>query len=268
MSDNIFSGTPTPDGDSNTPNTNQPNDVDTILQAIKNDRGEPKYKNVQDALNALKHSQEYIPALTSKVSTLESDLEIARQAAARVAELEATVRSLTQSSNTPNNQSSGLTPEQVAELVNSTLTRKQQEDKLKENTTLVATKVAAKFGAEAEKKFYDKAAELGMTPAEFNSLAAKNPKAVFTLLGINEEAVPITQSKHNPTASSVNTSGFTPNPESNIGVNAKSVMSGSTTSELREESLRSLKMAQELHDQGMSVHDLTDPKKYFAVFKK
>ncbi len=42
------------------------------LASITNERGEPKYKDLPTALQALKHSQEYIPSLKQENETLRS----------------------------------------------------------------------------------------------------------------------------------------------------------------------------------------------------
>ena len=50
-------------GNSNPPTPSSNDQLANLLTGIKNERGEPKYKDVQTALEALRHSQEYIPTL-------------------------------------------------------------------------------------------------------------------------------------------------------------------------------------------------------------
>jgi hypothetical protein len=267
--DSNSSATPTPPAGSNPANVSQPSAVDTMLLSIKNERGEPKYKSLEEALNALKHSQEYIPQLSQKITERERELDEARQAAAKVAQLEDVVRNLTQQSNpNANTTPQGMTAEQVAELVNSTLSRKQQEEIAQRNTSIVAQTVASKFGAEAEQKFYDKAEELGMTKQEFNALASKNPKAVLSLLGITDTAVPTPQGKQSTQVTALNTAGFQPQNETLIGPNKVPTLIGATTKQLNEEAARSRAMVEELHASGKEIKDLVHPSVYFKVFQK
>lgn len=247
-----------------TPNTSPLVD---LLGQIKNERGEPKYKSVEDALVALKHSQEYIPQLSQQLSQSQADLEAARKAGEKIAELESVVNRLTRTDqNTQTEPVKGMTSEQVAELVNSTLSRKATEDQHKSNTATVANAIASKFGQDAEKVFYGKAMELGMSAAEFNSMAARTPKAVLGLLGITDTAVPKFEGKQSTQGTSLNTAGIQPNVTSYVGKNSQPMMIGATTQQIREESARSVKMVEELHAQGKTVHDLTDPKVFFKYF--
>ena len=48
------------EGTATPPPTSSSSPFDTMLQGLKNERGEPKYRSVEDGLNALKHSQEHI----------------------------------------------------------------------------------------------------------------------------------------------------------------------------------------------------------------
>lgn len=253
-------------GGSNTPNGGSPNPLETLLAGIKNDRGEQKYKSVEDALNALKHSQDYIPQLSDKLRQQEQELAEAKAAAAKITQLEQTLLQLTQNNTPPASATpaqNGLSKEEIAELVSRTLTANQAEAVAKDNLSKVVSTLTQSFGDKAEEVFYGKAKELGMTVTEINSLAAKSPAAAFKLLGLGE-------SKDTPPASSnggINTSGFAPKQDSFVGKNAKPTLIGATTNDLREESSNAKRMVEELHGQGLSVHDLTDPKVYFKHFK-
>lgn len=262
--DNIFGSTPAtaPQGSTGTePNANT-DDLATLLGAIKNERGEPKYKNVQEALKALGHAQEYIPALKSKEQELEQKLNDAMTRLTKMETLEATVLELTQRNNKPlDNQPTGsLSAEQVAELVRSTLTETQTKAAQTANLDTVVNAAKAKFGDKAEEVFYGKAKELGISVAEFNAMAAKSPKVVLTLIGAEGSSAPTRQSVN------FNTDGFQPKPDSKIGRNQKTALTGATNQDLREERDAANAMVDELHAAGKSVHDLTDPKVYFKTF--
>ena len=61
MSDTIFEKEKVEPSQESTPNQN--NLFNDQLDTIKNDKGERKYGTVEQALEALKHSQEFIPSL-------------------------------------------------------------------------------------------------------------------------------------------------------------------------------------------------------------
>lgn len=242
----------------------QPNDdLSTLLGAIRNERGEQKYRTVHDALDALKHSQEYIPELSQKLKQQEQELAEAKAAAAKVAELEQIVLTLAKETNKLPPElptQNGLNPSQVEELISKTLTKRQQEEKAKENVTSVTTAVRQAFGDKAEETFYNRASELGMTPEQFNTLAATTPKAVLKLLGLESKSTQGFQS----TTSSINTVGLTPRHESYIGRNNKPMLVGATFDDLRQENINARKMVDELHAQGKDIGSITS----YAEYKK
>lgn len=240
-------------------------DLATLLGSIKNERGEPKYKTMQDALTALRHSQEYIPTLKQTKEELEQKLNEVSAKANKVEELERVVLELTnRNSETPQNQSGAISEEKVAELINRTLTQAQQRKIQEDNINLVTETVKKTFGDKASEVFYGKAAELGMSVPEFNALAARTPKAVLKLIGIDGEK-PQVSNKNTPQA--FNTEGFTPKQDSLVGRNQKTALIGATSEELREEHRRSAQMVEELAEQGLSINDLTNPKNYNKYFK-
>lgn len=254
--------TPGSNGGGNPPNVQTDAAITTMLAGIKNERGEQKYKTLDDALNALKHSQEFIPQLNQKLSEKDSELERLRAESNKINELERTLQSLTQQkTDTSTNVSPGMSAEEVANLVNLTLSKKQQEQLANDNLALVANAVQQSFGTEAEKVFYGKAQELGMTVQEFNALAAKNPKAVLSLVGVQNKAGTTA-----PVRSTVNAGGFTPPANTMIGSNKQGVPIGATFREMQTEWHNSKKMVEELEANGLSIDDMVNPKNYFKHF--
>lgn len=238
--------------------------IATLLEGIKNDRGEPKYKSLPDALTALQHSQQYIPQLTSTLAEKDAELARLRAEAARVAELERSIQELTRQPSQPQNTPpAGLTEEQIAELVNRTLTKTQREEKERQNIAAVASALKASFGTEAETKYNAKAAEIGMSVSEFNALAARSPQAVLQMLGA--KAAPTNVA---PNQSTVNTTGLQPQQTTFIGRNPAQNKMGSTSQDARSEFEAAKKMVDEVHDKGLSMYDLSDPKVYFKHFGK
>lgn len=237
-----------------------------LLNAIVNERGERKYATLSDALHGLKSAQEYIPQLKADKEAKEQELVRLRKEAERAAELERTLEALTSQRNeTAQHQSVALDESKLAEIVNRQLTLKEQKQLAASNIQTVVSTLQQSFGADAEKKLYGKAEEMGMSAEEMNSLAARSPKAVLTMLGITQAAP---AQKYSPSQSSANTTAFEPHNESYIGRNPKGVLIGATTQDVTESFNRAKKMVEELEAKGMSVHDLSDPKTYNKVFGK
>lgn len=276
MSDaNLFGDQGTPaqvngNGGQSTPPNGQSNDVYAdLLNSIKNERGEPKYKDVQTALDALKHSQEFIPQVKTENEQLKRELEAARAEAARVKELEETLTRLSSGQEPQKQQTTatqGLDEEAVAKLVSQTLERQEREKKAKENTAVVVNKMKEVFGDKAGDLFYAKAKEFGLSADQVNSLAAQSPQAVFNLYGIGQ-----TQKSNSgfpaPSTGSVNAGGYQPQKQSYLGKNDKPVLLGASTEEVRQERQNAIALVDELHANGLSTFDLTDPKQYFKYFK-
>lgn len=240
------------------------NSLADLLGSIKNERGEPKYKDVASALVGLKNAQEFIPTLQRSVQEKDAELAAARAAAERVAELEALVASLTNKpDDKPSPPPANNVPD-IAAVVNQVLSANEQAKVAKTNSDLVVQEVTRVFGKDAEAKFYEKATEMGMSVGEFNSLAAKSPKAVLKMLGINEPAPKAPSFA--PNTSSLNTTGFTPAAESMIGRNKKPVLVGATTQDVIAEVRNAKAMVAELEANGMSINDLTKPSVFFKHF--
>jgi outer membrane murein-binding lipoprotein Lpp len=249
----------------NTP-ANTQDDMSTLLSAIKNERGEPKYKDVKTALDALRHSQEFIPNLKNDMDALKAELEAAKLEAARVRELESVVERITQGISDGKTQPAPLDQEAIAKIVENTLSNSQRKAVETTNVSTVINKVRETFGQEAEAKFYQKAEEAGLSRDAINSLAKQSPAAVFKILGIdNVQRTDFPSSR----TSAVNTSGTPVNTNTYIQANTnKSVLLGATTEAIMEEQQASRKMVDELHAQGKSIKDLTDPKVFFKTFGK
>lgn len=274
MSDNIFSNgeqttAPKKEGEAaTTPNVQNENSFADLLGTIKNERGEPKYRDLPTALDALKHSQEFIPQIRSENETLKAQLEELRSKVQELSAVKESVEKLTSTQqkreDTPPVQFDEKT---VAELVNRTLTQRESEAIQKANITKVVSTIQERFGADSEKVFYARAQEMGMRPEQINKLAAESPTAVFRLFGIDQQQQVAPAKTGAPASNQVNTTGLQPQQTTYIGKNATGWKVGTTTSELRAESDNAKKLVEELHSQGLSTYDLTDPKVYYKYFK-
>lgn len=254
-------------GDSNntaTPQNNQP--FADLLGSIKNESGQPKYGNTEEALKALKHSQEFIPQLKQENQTLKSELDSLRAQVEKLKGVEAVVERLTSQNSNASTNAPTMDENAIAELVQRTLSKRDVEALQKANVTSVVQSLQSKMGSEAEKVFYTKAQELGMSVQQMNALAATSPKAVLNLFGIQDNEVPKVNSP-SPVKPGENTAGFQPKQDSFIGRNTKRLEVGATSREELEELNASRKMLDELHQQGMSVEDLVKPSNYFKIFR-
>ncbi len=270
MSDqNIFNGQTTDQNVAQNNNNNVQNDnpLADLLGSIKNERGEPKYKDLQTALDALKHSQEFIPQLKTEKERLEQEAARLREENARLKTVQETVEQLTQQQRqeTVHTNTNNLDPDAIVNLISQTLSQREVEATKKVNTSKVVDQMQQAFGNDAEKVFYDKAKELGMTAEDLNNLAAKTPVAVLQLFGIANKTLH-QQPYKAPNTGSINTTGITPHKETFMGRNSKPVILGATSQELSVERENAVKLVNELHSQGLSAYDLTDPKVYFKHF--
>ena len=248
-------------------NVTQENSFADLLGMIRNETGAPKYKSVPEALNGLAHAQTFIEQLKAEKAEAERKLAEAQASASKVESLESTVQELIrnkQEANVSTGQAA-LTAEQIAELVNQTLDVRVTKQTATQNTKEVIDKTRQQFGDQAEAKYLAAAEELGLTVKEMNDLAAKNPKLVLKALGVS--GVPAhKQNIGAPITTQVNTAGFQPHQDSFVKRNETKLQLGATSAELLVETRNAAKMVDELHEQGMSVHDLADPKVYFKIF--
>jgi hypothetical protein len=239
----------------------------TLLADIKNADGQPKYKDVQTALAALKASQEFIPTLQAQLAAEAANAAANAAEAARAKELERLVESLTKPStpsSPPPSAPQGAPAVDIAAEVQKALALQKSAEVAKTNTDSVIARLHAEYGTEAEKTFYAKAQENGLSVAEINALAAKSPKAVYSLLGLSSEGK--RQPNVAPTGSTINTAGFTPAVDSLIGKNKVATRLGATTQDTIAEVRRSKEMLAQMEAQGLSINDLTDPKFFFKHF--
>jgi hypothetical protein len=252
---------------SNTPNVQSDAPFADMLGSITNERGEPKYKSPEDAFKALQHSQQFIPQLQQENMNLRSEVENLRSTVERLKKVEEVVERLTANQSQGEKTTQPAIDEQtIAALMERTLTKREIEARQKANVSQVAGEMSKKFGADAEKVFYSKAVEMGMDAQTINNLAATSPQAVLHLFGLQSR----TDRDVKPTAPAmggINTAGFQPQKDSFVGRNTQSLSYGATTQDYIQEGARAKQMVEELHEQGLSVSDLSDPKKYFATFK-
>lgn len=225
----------TPDGNVTPSPASPTNDFADLLGVVVNDKGEPKYGSVPEAIKGLAHSQEHI-------RNLEAELATARDELTKRSTVEESLTKLTQTPevvDTPAN----LSAEDVAELVEQRLQNIEQQKTVQTNTQKVVSSIQQKFGDKAEEAFYGKAKELGMTNEQFNNLAAQSPNAVLAFFNTTAPTQVSSQS-------SINTAGLQPQVDAvptfmengieriRLNAPAKSVLMGAGHTELKAEADR------------------------------
>jgi archaellum component FlaC len=209
------------------------NDFGDQLDSIKNDKGERKYGSVSQALEALKHSQEYIPDLKSEKEVLSKEVETLRAQQEKIDSLTEIVTKLT-ATKEPEAHQPQAEPEvqDVAKLVEQALEANSQAKTIQSNTDSVTKKLVELYGTKAESTFYEKAQELGMSKEAFNQLAATSPKAVISFFDKADTPSMMKGSQN------TNHSYTPPQEEGFLKASEKSVMAGATTRDLMAEMAR------------------------------
>ena len=196
------------------------------LSTITNEDGKQKYDTVDKALEALKHSQDFIPTLQQEKAALETQVAQLSEQVAQNKGVQDVVNELTNRQNeqqTDTSQPASFTAEDVAKLVDQQLNRRTQADTQKANATQVHEALVAQFGTEASAKVAAKAKELGTTPEQLGTLAADSPNMVLALFGNTAKQAGGTQTSYN--------FDTTPREEGRLKSPEKSLMYGATNKE-------------------------------------
>lgn len=175
----------------------QPQGLQLPTEAVDFIGSGKKYQTVEDALKSVPHAQKHIQTLEQELQNLKEEL-VKRKT---TAELLDNFKSGLPQENTP--QVVEFDQDKLAELVDRTLTAKEQQRKAHENVLSVVNKFTEKFGdkSKAEEAYATIAKESGLSLAQLNTLAASSPSAVLKLAGLTSNAP---QMASKPT-SSINT---------------------------------------------------------------
>ena len=240
----------------------------SLLGEIKNEKGEQKYKTIEEALKALQHSQEYIPSLHKKLDSLQEEKNSLEKNYDRVLGIEEKLNLLLNRDNTDDNsvdknvddsnQDKSFDIDQIENIIERRLLQREQRTKEENNIKKVSDTLATLYQKDAYKVISDKATELGMSVDDIKTLAAKSPNAVFKMLGLkeNNSAINVTSSYRSESLKSID--------NSEIRKNAERL---DTTSKTVDELKRSRIMVDQLKENGLSVDDLTDPRNYSKYFR-
>lgn len=187
MSDQEMFGNETPNPNSETPNPSQPNPFADQLSGIKNENGEPKYKDVEAALNALSQSQQHIKTLESERATQGQELDQARQDLAKMGSIDDFVKKISPNA-APTNPSetpvvSSLSEEKVVSILQEQMQRTQEVQVQDANLKSVIAQLSQIHGEKASSMIKQKAVEMNTTPQALQDLAKSNPAMALAVLG-------------------------------------------------------------------------------------
>ena len=175
--------------------------ADQLLSAIVNSEGKQKYGSVEDALKATAAAQEHIRRLEEENTTFRQEVE-------KSTTLQSVLDAMKpREESEPAAPTSSIGEDDVAQLLEGMLNKRETEATAKSNVSKVTSAFVEKHGVEAEAKYYESASALGFTNIEINELAARNPAAVFKMLGIDDKPAAVA----NPLRSSVGAGNLSDN---------------------------------------------------------
>lgn len=215
-----------------------PNAFDDQLKGIKNEKGEPKYKDVASALNALSASQEHIKQLENEQLVRDAEILALRDEVKNKQALEEVVNRLSNNENKAKDQTvpnASLSEDAIVNVVENILKRKETLSVAQNNINEVSNKLTAKFGDKTKEAVAAKAAELKTTPEALGKLASENPDLVLSLFGESPKPA-------NLTAPSSTTPLITPKVEGEIKRPDFSLLSGvGATDKNRKELMKQIR---------------------------
>ena len=168
--------------------------VETILAGIKNEKGEPKYKSVEDALKALDHSQQFISTLQQEKQALQTQFDQTQMELAKRDNIEDFINRINPQQTEPKptgEKPQVLSEEQVRQMVANAFSTKAEEDKAATNLKMVVDKLVELHGDKATEFIAQRAKELNTTAEQLKELAKSNPTLAFSVF--NTATKPVIQ---------------------------------------------------------------------------
>ena len=165
------------------------------LSMIKNESGEQKYDSVPKALDALAHSQSYIPDLKNQNSAKDLEIAALKEQLAKSEAVEDVVARLSSQQApqvepqvTP--QASGLDEAGVLNLLQTHTQQQAAATVATNNESSVSLALNNKFGDKTQEVVASKAAELGMSIEDLKGLSQRSPAAALQLFQVQQAAAP------------------------------------------------------------------------------
>lgn len=163
------------------------------LFAIKNERGEPKYTSLSTALDALKHSQEYIPQLKTQNEQYSAELERLKAELEKRASLEEQLAKFTttrqpEPAEPTSEPAKAFDENALQDMVQRTLNQERAKTAATQNLSEVRGALVAKFGDKAQEEVANRASALGLSMEQVDAMAATSPKALLQLFNASAPA--------------------------------------------------------------------------------
>lgn len=157
------------------------------LNQIKNDRGEPKYKDVATALDALVASQNFISTLTLEKQTIAQENAQYKQKLEEIGNIEDLIKRVNPTAVPPSPAVTPASPQVVSEevIVNAVqgiLSQREKQQAQSANLNAVISAVTKQYGDQAGAHIRQRAAELGTTTDALREMAAQSPVVALELL--------------------------------------------------------------------------------------
>lgn len=189
-----------------TPASSNDNPFADQLSKIVNDKGEPKYKDVAQALEALAHAQQFIETLKTEKADLENRFTQTASELEKRASVEEVLARLTgNKANTTAAQDdhpkeSGLDENKIRELVLSALNEQNQQSTAQQNLTKVSQTLTQTYGEKVKEVIRNRAQELGTTAKDLEELSKTKPNLVLSLFqDVNvQNTQPSTSTQYTP----------------------------------------------------------------------
>lgn len=173
------------------------------LNKITNEQGQPKYKDIDTALDALAASQQFIETLKAEKAE-EQRLRIEQETElTKMGNINDFVNKLNPPAQTPEQvatpqTSTGLSAEEVSTLLQNQLQQRDAQSQQERNLSEVTQKLSEMYGDKSSSFIQQRATELGTTVTGLRELSQSNPKMALAILG---NSVPKSNA---PTQTSVN----------------------------------------------------------------
>jgi hypothetical protein len=213
--------------DSATPSQTAPIQTDPFadqLAKITKEDGTQKYDTLDKALDGLANAQNYIPQLKGTVTQQEQEIASLKAQLEQRQSVEDVVARLQQQAPTQEPQATPQAPAQqvdVAEQVRQILQQERQQSVAQQNTEQVNNALNSMYGENASKAVTERAAALGTTVGQLQTLAGQNPDMVMALF--NQAP---TQTNFKPTSGSITIPPTAPQERAPLERPEKSLLSG------------------------------------------
>jgi len=174
----------------NTDNTNNDEGNQSYVKKLVESKGE-QWSDPEVIAKGKFEADSYIEELKKQNEELKSQAERAAKLEELVAKIEkkatesTDVNSQSQSQGGANNSETKnpVSEDDLQSLVESVLTKREQESTVKQNLGQVNSQLEQLYGTEADATVQKKAQELGMSMSRLQEIAAESPTAFFSLIG-------------------------------------------------------------------------------------